>query len=251
MHFYDEKGKPQHFQVTKTGKNAGKLRPSTMADARKHNLRASVTGITGIMDSGSGLTNWLIREAIKKFTIGVYKWFPDSDAAMAFGVKFKVDLHYVERDYAAEGSVIHDKIETWIKAGMGDTDCPHCLAAKEVFEKYGVTKPITEASFATSDYGGAVDIHCKEQDIVIDWKTKDGNLTFKTAKSFIYDTHSMQLTAYREGLGLTKDARLVNVFLSRTDAGTWCDYEHKPEEVVRGWEMFKACLVLWKLKNKV
>ncbi|NOR58441.1 MAG: hypothetical protein GQ474_07960 [Sulfurimonas sp.] len=260
-HAYTAEGKPQHFQTTKTGVNKGKLRPTTIRDIKKLNLRASVTGITGVMDTGGGLANWMAKEAVSKFGVKVYEYLKPIEDGDYDGntngmcdyltSNLGIDPEYKERDYAAEGSVIHDKIETWIKLGMGETECPYCLAAKEIFEKYGITNPIAEATFATEDYGGAVDVYDKEQDIIIDWKTKDGNLLETKGKKFIYLTHAMQLYAYREGLGLTKNARLVNVFLSRTDAGTWCDYEHSPKEITKGGKLFELCLQLFKVKNDV
>ena len=44
-HFYTQDGKPEYTQVTATGANKGKERPTTLRDARKKNLLPSITTI--------------------------------------------------------------------------------------------------------------------------------------------------------------------------------------------------------------
>lgn len=251
-HWYDEEGNAQHYQVIKSGIKKGKKRPTTLRDAKKLNLRPSVTEIIGIMDKGDGLRNWLVREAEKKLKLDVYNWLNKEETQAAFVKDFNVDLEYVKRDYSAEGAVIHDAIEKWIKAGMPETDCPYAKAAKEVFEKYEITDPEAEIQFSTNDVGGTVDCPDRVRKIILDWKSKDFDyVDDNTAKKFVYDDHPMQLGKYRDGLDMPEDTRLINVFLSRTTAGLWCSYEHPPEEIERAGEMFELCLKLWKLKYRM
>ena len=42
-HYYDENGQPNHFQITQSGKNKGKKRPTTIRDAKKNGWLPSVT----------------------------------------------------------------------------------------------------------------------------------------------------------------------------------------------------------------
>ena len=56
MHWYDREGKPQHFVPSKNGK----LRASTLRDARKHGWMPSVTSVLDIM-AKPGLDQWKIN----------------------------------------------------------------------------------------------------------------------------------------------------------------------------------------------
>jgi len=231
-HYYDQDGKPQHFQTVKTGIRKGKLRPTTKADARKLGLSVSVTGVIDIMDKGAGLTNWLITEAVKKAT----------------------DKNYVARNYAAEGSVIHKYIEDWIEGfydmqtkPIDELEAIYCRHVNEVFNEYNVKKPISEATFSTGEYGGAVDCHDKEANVIIDYKTKA--VKDRESKEFKNDSYCMQLVAYRNGLDMPRDAKLVNVFLCRDEPEKYCYYEYTEKEVAKAEKMFALCLELYKVKN--
>ena len=227
-HYYDKDGNPQHFQTVKSGIRKGKLRPTTKADAKKLGLAASVTGIIGIMDKGAGLTNWLIAEAVKKAT----------------------DKNYIQRDYAAEGSVIHKYIEDWIDGGMKDSPedaTAYVEHVVELFKLYNVQCPISEASFSTGRYGGAVDCHDKEAGVIIDYKTKA--VKGKKGGKFANDEYAMQLVAYRDGLNMPRDTKLVNLFLCRDEPKDWCYYEYNEEEIAKAEKMFNLCLELYEVKN--
>jgi len=230
-HYYSEDGKPCHFQTTKTGKNAGKLRPTTITDARKLNLRPSVTGITGVLDAPA-LTRWLCNQAAERAL------------AKERGEEF------VENNSAERGTEIHNAIEDYVIYKDAPAEfTPYYDIVDKVFAEVGVDHPICEATFATDSYGGAVDLSDKEANIIIDYKTKD--MDEKKAKGKLaYDNHVMQLAAYRVGLGMPT-AKCYNLFLSRDNPTVYQLHEWSEEEMQRGWDMFSHCLAIWRLQNNV
>ena len=63
-HYYDKEGKPCHFQVTQSGKNKGKERPTTSRDASKLGLFPSVTTVIGDMLRNPMLERWFQKQAV-------------------------------------------------------------------------------------------------------------------------------------------------------------------------------------------
>jgi hypothetical protein len=63
----------------------------------------------------------------------------------------------------------------------------------------------------------------------------------------------MQLAAYRTGLSFRDPSSVTcaNVFVSRTHPGCVQIVKWSEDEIQRGWQMFDACLRLWKLKNRI
>jgi len=228
-HYYDKDGKPCHFQETKTGVNKGKLRPTTITDARKLDLRPSVTGITGILDAPA-LTRWLCNQAVERAL------------AKERGEEF------VENNSAERGTEIHNAIEEYILYKDADASyMPYYDIIDTVFADLGINNPICEKSFATADYGGAVDLHDPDANIIIDFKTKDMDEE-KAKGKLAYDSHAMQLAAYRVGLMMPK-AKCYNLFLSRDNPTVYQLHEWSEEEIKRGEDMFYHCLHIWKLQN--
>jgi len=241
-HYYTKQGQPQHFQTVASGKNKGNLRPSTVRDAKKHRLVPSVTTILGVLDKGEGLTVWKIEQALAKYK------------AEQAGEKL------IQRDYAAEGTSIHAVIESYIETGKTvqpdywpfpsamPKDYINCY--KGLKKSLGLTDPVAEESFATEVYGGSVDIHDPEQNIIIDLKTKDGIIDDKKLKTLCTAEYGMQLVAYREGLGMGA-ATCVSWFVSRTDPHQHNWYIWKEEELERCAKMFELTTDLWYLKTKL
>lgn len=233
-HWYTPEGAPAYTQITASGKNKGKERPTTLRDAKRLGLVPSVTTVIGILDKPA-LTHWLIKRAVQKAT--------DPE-------------NYKENTAAEEGTRIHGIIERWIdtktlpllKGGR-----QYISTVKEVFDKVGVLHPVSERSFASPDFGGAVDAHDKEANVIIDFKTKDITLEDALAategkKRMTYDDHVMQLAAYREGLGM-QGAKCYNLFLSRVDPKAYYLHKWEDAELDRGWQMFQHLKEFWKLRN--
>ena len=152
-----------------------------------------------------------------------------------------------------KGTEIHNALECSFKS-IYPGDEYEGIANKvkaAVFEYFGVSDGwIAEESFAHSlGFGGKVDLHNKIG-IVLDFKTKE---EFKLDKKgniarMAYDEQCMQLAAYSVGLQMGIDARIVNVFVDYN--GETVFHEWSQDDWSHGWDMFIACLELWKLKHK-
>ena len=229
-HWYDKEGKPAYTQIVASGKRKGLERPTTIRDARKLGLVPSVTGVTGILDKPA-LTHWMCKKAVER------------------ALAEERGVEYMEDTAAERGSQIHGAIEEWIAGEFVELQYkPYTDICNEVFANLGIKHPESERSFASPmGYGGAVDLHDREANIVLDFKTKDLSMEdVDKEKKLAYDEHCMQLAAYRLGLDMP-DAKCYNLFLSRTDPTAYVLHEWSEEELQRGQDMFFGCLFLWEL----
>lgn len=112
-------------------------------------------------------------------------------------------------------------------------------------DEYLLPKCEAEKSFANTelDYGGKVDLHSRELDIVVDFKCKEFS---DDTKRLTWDEHKIQLEAYRVGLGM-RSARRINVFISTSVPGLVRVIEHDEADAELSWQTFLMCRNLWKL----
>ncbi len=236
-HWYHQDATPQHEVIAKNGKP----RPTTLRDARKLNLSPSFSGCAAVL-AAPPLEAWkrntllsCAAETPRDPLEGDQSWMD------------RVMLLYKERTETARdlGTKIHGEIQraltdtVWIPS-------PHAIAAIAALKEWcGLDSIISEATFAHPlGYGGLVDAH--KEGFIADFKTKEfaeGDLP-KT-----YDNHSMQLAAYREGLGMSY-ARCAIIYVSTSVQELTHTVEIDQLELNRGWDMFELCVNLWQLKNK-
>jgi len=247
VHWYKQDGGPMYTVKAKDGSD----RPTTLRDARKHDLVPSVSTILKVV-AKPGLEAWK-QEQMLLAALTLPQTANESEKE--FIARIVADSKETGKQAAERGTRIHESIEKWYS---GNKDVAHESIARafeeKVFEHFG-THPFqewkTEISFASNlGYGGKVDLHCNPDatapvGIVIDAKTKEFGPDDKVDA---YEEHLMQLAAYRHGLGLPH-ARCANVFASVTYPGLIKVVEWPEEELRKGWEMFQALLRFWQLKN--
>lgn len=240
LHWYGMDGSPQYTVAAKDGSQ----RATTLRDARKLNL---VPSVTTIMSSAAkpGLEAWKLNQMLL--------------AALTLPrAPEETEEHYVQRiiadskeqakKAAERGTEVHTALESWFDGVMYAEYVEHQMGTAEEVEKiFGHLKWSTEKSFAHKlGFGGKVDLHSKDgEGVVIDFKTKEFS---DPAKVEGFDEHCMQLSAYREGLGIPK-ARCANVFVSVTIPGMVVVKEWTQDELKRGWEMFNALRMYWYAKS--
>lgn len=241
-HWYDEAGNPCYTLVGKNGNERG----TTLRDARVMNLYPSVTTITKCA-AAPGLVNWMVDQAIMA-ALTLTRNPDESDEA--YLARIKRDSKEQARKAAEKGSEIHGAIE---KHFLGHTPSeemwPHVQAATLNLKTwFGDLQWDAERSFAHPlGFGGKCDLHCKAERIVVDFKGKDFTDPSECKQ---YDEHLMQGAAYLEGFGLREGGRFANVFISRNQPGLVCIVEAKPEEIARGWRMFRKLLEFWQEQNR-
>lgn len=239
-HWYDASGLPCY---TIRGKN-GNERATTIRDARVMNLYPSVTTITKCA-AAPGLVNWMLDQAIMAaLTLPRLDGEPDAD----YLARIKRDSKEQARKAAERGTEIHGAIERHFQGHAPSEDMwPHVSAAMAALKaNFGELQWDAERSFSHPlGFGGKCDLHHKGERIVVDFKGKDFTHASECKQ---YDEHLMQGAAYLEGFGLS-GGRFANVFISRNNPGTVCVLEANPEDVRRGWRMFRALLAYWQEAN--
>jgi len=224
-HWYNREGMPCY---TLKGAN-GKIRNTTLRDARKLNLLPSVTEIMKLL-AKPGLERWKL-EQVKLAALTLPQI--DGETLDQFSMRISMDAEEHSIQARDLGTSIHGQIENYFQ---GKQVTAH---EKIVYSLFGTQEWFAENSFAHPlGYGGKIDLFSDQW--VIDYKTKD--FTEKDLKKpFSYTEHILQLSAYRLGLNLPK-ANIANVFISRNNPGLIKIEKHKS-----GLEVaFSALLEYWK-----
>ena len=246
MHWYDKEGNPQHFVH---GKN-GKLRSSTLRDARKYGWMPSVTSVLDIM-AKPGLDQWKVNKAIHS-AINLSRHTTETEAEYS---KRILAHSKEESEKAAErGTRIHGMLEKAFKGTQQPEGEDKSIfnSVKSLLDiNCGEQQWESEVTFSEPKlgYGGMVDLLSDEW--AIDFKTKEFGVDHK---QLAYDSMAYQLMAYAV-TGLEKSAKendppsvrkMANIFISATEPGVTVFHEWKKENYERYWEIFSSSLTLWK-----
>lgn len=236
-HWYDRNGLPTY---TIMGAN-GKIRPTTLRDARKHNLVPSVTTIINVA-AKPGLDRWK-QEQVLLAALTLPKVDAESDDE--YISRILDDSKDAARSAADAGTDIHASIEAFYRGEPRDRHQEHVQGFHKALEGlFGMQPWVAERSFAhEAGFGGKLDLHAPK--FVVDVKTKEFT---DPSKVDGYDEHLMQLAAYRVGMGMP-EARCANAFVSRSVPGLCVFKEWTQQELDVGWKMFHALLTFWQLKN--
>lgn len=233
-HWYNRVTQQPNYTVI--GKN-GKERAVSLADARKD--KDLVPGTTDIISEANRpqLTTWISEQLLNTALDN-----PFNSAAES-----KED--YIKRISALnkeksklvmdKGSDIHDLIEQYfLGEALSLEDSKWGMAVVQVLNtECGQQDWIAEKSFATDKYGGKVDLHCTFY--IVDFKTTEKPLD----KVDVYDSHFMQLAAYRQGLGLAS-AQCGIVYVNSLSAEAKLIWVSE-KDMMKGYAMFRSLLNFW------
>lgn len=256
MHWYTLTGESA-YEVK--GAN-GKLRPTTLRDARKLNLVPSVTTVMSVQDKPA-LLNWKINQVLDAVVQTPYTMFDDEQQWRAMVLRKSTEISRQAADY---GSKIHDSIETHLKTGTSELAHLSQIVVDYLVENFPGFVWTAEDSFAHPlGFGGKIDLYGVRggERMVLDFKTKQksaGDIDDLKA----YDDHHTQTAAYVKGLEDTK-------FEKKLDYSKWkrynlfigyevtnCDLKFtgmkltESTDFEREWGMFEKLLEFWKLKNR-
>jgi len=242
-HWYDKNGDPMY---TIRGAN-GKIRATTLRDARKLNLVPSVTTVMSVEDK-PGLLIWKQNQILKACIECPY----DEETYEEDFWKRKIitESELIGKKAADRGTEIHNALEHYYLTGeVNEKESKFIVPVIEFMtDRFPNVDWIPEGSF-TSPYGfgGKVDMHSKGKEgqlpIVLDYKTKD---TDNRKKMIAYDQHHMQTAAYAFGFEI-QDAERFNLFISTHIPGMFELTESTDFE--REYGMFSNLLQFWQLKN--
>ena len=244
--YHADTGEPAYHV---TGAN-GKIRNTTLRDARKLNLVPSVTTLLGQMNK-PGLQNWLNQQILLS-ALTLPREQNEPEAAWLERVLF--DSKEQGRKAAERGTLVHAIIETYFENEVYVPEYPKYVYECEqtLDNELGLHKWVAEQSFAHElRFGGKCDLHAPADPItgfpgaVIDVKTKETDLD----KVKPYDEHIYQLAAYREGLGIP-NAICGNLFVNANTNQVRLII-HDPSDLADGWAVFCHLLRIYQIKNKI
>ena len=235
-HWYEKNGKPAYTVKGKTG-----VRATTLRDARKLDLVPSVTTVLNLL-AKPGLDNWK-QEQVLLSALTLPRILGETEDSWI--TRVIADSRESTKKAAERGTAIHNVIEAHYEQVYNPEPPPYLRNIENVlYDEYGAKLWIAEKSFAHElGYGGKVDL--STLGIVVDFKTKESSLD----KAETYFEHHLQLAAYRVGLGMP-DAKCAICFVNgTTNEVKLCPIDE--EELDNAWEVFKALLQVWKIKNKI
>lgn len=240
-HWYTRDGQPRYTVI---GAN-GKERNTTLRDARKESLIPSVTTIINVA-ANPVLNQWIQKQVLMAaLTLPKVEGESDDD----YISRIMTDSKQQGKDAADVGTEIHNAIQSFYEGTATNAYAEHVQGC--VFKlnaEYGNQPWIAERAFGHDmGFGGKCDLHSTEgAGLVVDIKTKDFGPDDKVDG---YDSHLMQLAAYRVGLGIPS-AKCSNIFVSRSTPGLAVIKDWSEEELERGWQMFYSLLRFWQIKNQ-
>ena len=246
MHWYDREGNPQHFMPSKNGK----LRASTLRDARKNGWMPSVTSVLDIL-AKPGLDQWKINKAVSS-AMNLQRYAEETDTE--YSKRILINSRKETEVAAQRGTRIHGMLERAFKQEeepKGDDEAIFNSVKSLLDINCGEQEWKSEVTFSEPKlgYGGMVDLISDEW--AIDFKTKEFGVDHK---QLAYDSMAYQLMAYAV-TGVEKSyldtgeatvRRMANIFISATDPGLTVFHEWSKENFERYWEIFSSSLTLWK-----
>ena len=241
-HWYELDGTPAYTQTMKDGR----IRNTTLADARKKNLVPSVTTILNVA-AKHGLNTWLQQQVLlAALTLPRL----DGEPEAAWLERVMSDSKSTGREAADRGTRMHGVLERFFKSETLEVWPIYCIEVKRALDAHFGEQPWQcEKSFAHEDgFGGKVDMFVPpvgdSPGIVVDFKTKEGSLDKVTP----FHEQIMQLAAYDSGLGMD-GARCANVYLN--EVGEVKIFEYTNLELGEAYDCFFHLLRFYRIKNKI
>ena len=267
-HYYDWHGEPQ-YEIK--GAN-GKIRPTTLRDAKKHNFLPSCTTIMKLIDKpGLNLAkNRLVAEEMFKMFFDVEEDLYESDLDyMTKEAIRRANKHW--EDDAKTGNIVHDAIENsltapldynpnqevWLRVPQKSVKVSlYVGVVNEWLLDNKIEIDDTEVTCVNNEYGyaGKIDVTAtyKGEPGIIDWKTTKTKPKDK-AKDLPWDSHPQQIAAYSKARFDKIPSWGCNVYLSTTEIdpyprleAVWWDRE----TLEKNYDKFIKTFELWKcIKN--
>jgi hypothetical protein len=240
-HWYDPV--TQETRYTYVNKK-GEIKNTTLRQARTNGWVPSVTTIIAAANAPA-LVEWKINQAILSALTATRG---ETETEDDFVSRIKADAKEQARKAAEKGTQIHAWVQEWFEGKLVEQcsdEYPFCKSANEIiFNEVGFQEWTCEKPFATERYGGKADIH--NSLYLIDIKTK--TWTDKD-KLDIWESHLMQLAAYRHGLNIP-DAKCGILYVHQDTAESvllWAD----EDKLKQGMGMFNGLLDFYYAKTKL
>jgi len=278
-HWYYEDGRPA-YEVPYANKPG--LKKTDLRDARKLNLKPSVTHIDRIVAKGV-LDRWIkrqilgaarkikidevisiMRNKIKKFQFKTKQLWQEEimKAAIAEWENQVIELADEQSKVGRElGTSIHDAISMWLQDEPIEVICEHTKMNESVVKPYldcfgdwyseniddSQAKEIEFTIPTTLGYGGRCDLLGRDYNgnyILVDYKSRK--------KVAAYKSDPRQLSAYShaiaEGRNISVSIRLISFLMSTSKPGETIVVEYT-DQAKHQFQMFSNAFALWKDEN--
>jgi len=260
-HFYDENGNSCHEVVVKTGKNAGKMRPSTIADAKKNNWYPSATTILDII-SKKGLDDWKQNQvalAARKLLGNGTVPYNLADDAYCGAVK-QAAFEQVN-DAADLGTAVHKALEEGLQGKEYDkTYAIYVEAVRELLKDNRIYINEHELRLVNKDfkYAGTTDgtfTATRELgDIygIIDFKTckTKPEKPVETRDTWVQQIAAYHVAKFKEMPSLNNTSIAgINIAISTTEPGRVEMIWHFPDDLEKAWRLFYHACNYYLIKN--
>ncbi len=245
QHWYNKKAEACHTQITKTGKNKGKERNTTLADARRKHLFPSVSAY---------LAEWaidLVRYNVMHHLEAAYAQPPiGSERFEDWARHIGKTASEVMGRPRKRGSILHGEVEDHFTSETGVIGPNYEYVRKCIDAIESHTSPVAHAEkvlvCAEHGYGGTADI-IYESGAIDDIKTKD---TAGGKEPSVYLTYPMQMASYFYAHnGHTDFLPCRTLFVSRDEPDFLKIKEWTPKELGEAWEAFQLCLGLYRYRT--
>lgn len=247
-HWYTASGDPMYTVV---GAN-GKVRNTTLADARKLHLFPSVTTVAQI-EAKPALTRWLVEQGMLAcLTLPRNPGENEHD----FMARALDDSKAQTQKAAERGSYLHGRLEDSVRANKFVGENEDWVYIDPVLGWLwnnfpGYTWSVERSVASRYGFGGKIDLtgtHPTLSPVVMDYKCKDFKPENK--KKLAYVEHVTQLAAYAQALYMIPgEVRCINLFISSTVPGLFEVKEWEKKEIIQGWRAFEAMLNLWQIRK--
>lgn len=249
-HWYNEQGSPVHEIEKKDGSG---MRPTDARDAKKLNLRPSVTTILKNTIYNYALEQWKINNAIMA-ALTLPK-LPD-EGLDAYYDRVKADAEEEGKKARKMGTDIHDCIEQYLCTGsyvsFDDKVIAFANPAIKWIEEHKFVGEAEKVRVSAThagriDYEGSFDFDGKHYPkAILDFKTRNS----KAGERFgLYETDLYQLGGYLD-LNGDMDTVIGNVLISSTEVGRIELVLYDKAKIEKALKVFrKACELFREMKG--
>lgn len=234
-HWYSKQGEPCHFQPD--GKD------TTLRHARKDGLLPSVTTILDLMDK-PGLNRWMVNQHLKAA-------FENPPGKLEHQGEWESRIRTLANESTnvarQRGDEIHNALESYFNGDMQKKDAQIVECVVEHMDDLGlpcygwVAEKTIACRVGNYGFGGAIDLHHPDEQIIVDFKTKD---LAESKGKLAYPNHARQLAAYAYALWERVDVQAVNLFVGR-DIVDCRSHIWDADTMREEFQVFKRLLEIW------
>ena len=247
-HWYDAQGRARHSVPNKS--KPGTMRNTTLRDARKENLRPSVTNVLGSVLANKQLQDWKMTQVLMAaLTLPRL----DNETLDDFAARAVKDAQEHVENAANFGTTLHRYIESYLVSGasMADAECQPYMDRVIEWMTNNVEECLyAEGTVVGNGYAGTVDFvgRIKGRGLgILDFKTRKRSKW--SGKIEAYEKDCSQLAAYRDAMPELDIQFVANLLINSEAPETPVLHVWGEDERIRCGKIFNHALDIWCLQR--